>query len=70
MQIIRPELSLYKSQRNLVNAQAGMQHVNLMPKIGLLGAGVFLRQASISEQQAFSYWSCRIKRIMEYKWVI
>jgi outer membrane protein TolC len=42
MQIIRPELSLYKSQRNLVNAQAGMQRVNLMPKIGLLGAGVVL----------------------------
>jgi outer membrane protein TolC len=42
MQILRPELSLYKSQRNLVNAQAGMQRVNLMPKIGLLGAGVLL----------------------------
>jgi outer membrane protein TolC len=42
MQIIRPEVSLYKSQRNLVNAQAGMQRVNLMPKIGLLGAGVVL----------------------------
>lgn len=40
MQIMRPELSFYKSQRNLVNAQAAMQHVNLMPKIGLLGAGV------------------------------
>ena len=42
MQILRPELSLYKSQRNLVNAQARMQRVNLMPKIGLLGAGVVL----------------------------
>jgi len=42
MQIIRPELLLYKSQRNLVNAQAGMQRVNLMPKIGLLGAGVVI----------------------------
>jgi outer membrane protein TolC len=41
-EIVRPELSLYKSQRNLLNAQAGMQHVNLMPKIGLLGAGVLL----------------------------
>ena len=40
--IIRPELSLYKSQRNLVIAQSDMQHVNLMPKIGLLGAGVLL----------------------------
>jgi outer membrane protein TolC len=40
VQIIRPEISLYKSQRNLVNAQAGMQHVNLMPKVGLLGVGV------------------------------
>jgi len=41
-EIIRPELSLYKSQRNLVIAQSDMQHVNLMPKIGLLGAGVLL----------------------------
>ena len=39
-QIIRPELSLYKSQRNMVEAQAGMQRVSLMPKVGLLGAGV------------------------------
>jgi outer membrane protein TolC len=39
-EISRPELYLYKSQRNLVNAQAGMQHVNLMPSLGLLGAGV------------------------------
>ncbi|ANE51941.1 TolC family protein [Flavisolibacter tropicus] len=42
MQVIRPELSLYRNQRNLVNAQAGMQRVKLMPKIGLLGAGVVL----------------------------
>jgi outer membrane protein TolC len=42
MDIGRPELSLYKSQRNLVNAQAGMQNVNLMPRIGFLGAGVLL----------------------------
>ncbi|HEY3402333.1 MAG TPA: TolC family protein [Ohtaekwangia sp.] len=41
-QIIRPELSLYKSQRDVVNAQYGMQQVSLMPKIGLLGAGVML----------------------------
>jgi outer membrane protein TolC len=39
-QIIRPELSLYKSQRDLVDAQAGMQRVSLMPKVGLLGAGI------------------------------
>ena len=39
-QVTRPELSLYKSQRNLVNAQSGIQLVNMMPKIGLLGAGV------------------------------
>ena len=42
LQIIRPELSLYKSQRNLVNAQAEMQKVNLMPKLGLLGAAVLI----------------------------
>jgi len=41
-EINRPELSYYKSQQNLVNAEAGMQKVNLMPKIGLLGAGVMI----------------------------
>jgi outer membrane protein TolC len=41
-QILRPELSLYKSQRSLVNAQSDLQRVSLMPKIGLLGAGVML----------------------------
>ena len=42
LQIMRPELSLYKSQRNMVNAQSDLQRVSLMPKIGLLGAGVML----------------------------
>lgn len=42
LEIIRPELSLYKSQRYLVNAQAGMQKVDMMPKIGILGAAVVL----------------------------
>ncbi|HSB92965.1 MAG TPA: TolC family protein [Flavitalea sp.] len=42
MDILRPELSFFKSQRNLANAKADMQRVNLMPKIGLLGAGVVL----------------------------
>jgi outer membrane protein TolC len=42
LQIIRPELSLYKSQRSLINAQSEMQKVNLMPKLGLLGAAVLI----------------------------
>lgn len=41
-QIMRPELSLFKSQRNMINAQSSMQRVSLMPKVGLLGAGVML----------------------------
>lgn len=41
-EISRPELSMYESQRNLVNAWAGMQRVSNMPKIGLLGAGVLI----------------------------
>jgi outer membrane protein TolC len=45
MQIQRPELNYYKSQRTLVNAQAEMQKVDMMPKIGLLGAGVLLAPA-------------------------
>jgi outer membrane protein TolC len=42
LQIIRPELSLFNKQRNLVNAQSEMQHVNMMPKLGLLGAAVLI----------------------------
>jgi outer membrane protein TolC len=41
-EISRPELSRYESQRNLVDARAGMQRVSNMPKIGLLGAGVLI----------------------------
>ncbi|MBL0738418.1 TolC family protein [Flavobacterium sp. GN10] len=40
--IKRPEQLLFASQRNLVNAQSEMQKVSLMPKVGLLGAGVVL----------------------------
>ncbi|HEX6227393.1 MAG TPA: TolC family protein [Chryseolinea sp.] len=40
--MMRPELSLYQSQRNIVDAQSEMQRVSLMPKIGLLGAGLML----------------------------
>ncbi|MDQ6471591.1 TolC family protein [Flavobacterium sp. LHD-80] len=40
--INRPEQKRFESQRNLVNAQSDMQKVNLMPKVGLLGAGVIL----------------------------
>jgi len=42
MSIARPELSLYASQRNLLNAQADTRRVGLMPKLGLLGAGFML----------------------------
>ncbi|WP_294961353.1 TolC family protein [uncultured Flavobacterium sp.] len=40
--IKRPEQQLFASQRNLVTAQSEMQKVNLMPKVGLLGAGIAL----------------------------
>jgi len=40
--ISRPELSLFEQQRNLINAQAQMHNVSLMPKFGLMGAGVVL----------------------------
>lgn len=36
----RPELELYKQQRSLLEAQSGMNNVKLMPKVGILGAGV------------------------------
>lgn len=53
--ILRPELSLYKSQRNLVNAQAGMHRVNVMPKIGLLGAGILLAPGLGNDGSALSF---------------
>jgi len=40
--INRPELLRFTSQRNLITAQSDMQKVSLMPKVGLLGAGVVL----------------------------
>lgn len=54
LQIARPELALYKSQRNLVNAQAGMQKVNLMPKVGLLGAGLMLAPGLSNDNSAMT----------------
>ena len=42
-EIVRPELKQYETQRMLLNAQGGMQRVSLMPKIGLLGAGVMIQ---------------------------
>ena len=38
----RPELDLYANQLKLVEAQAEINKVTLMPKIGLLGAGIFI----------------------------
>lgn len=40
--ILRPELSLYASQRSLVDAQLSVQHAGLMPRVGLLGAGLLI----------------------------
>lgn len=52
--ILRPELSLYKSQRNLVNAQSSMQRVSMMPKVGLLGAGFMIAPGIGMDQSSFS----------------
>lgn len=38
----RPELIWYNSRTRLAETQAAMDHVALMPKVGLLGAGVFV----------------------------
>ncbi|HKO76469.1 MAG TPA: TolC family protein [Flavobacterium sp.] len=40
--IKRPEQLLYSEKRELLKAQSDMQKVNLMPKVGLLGAGIAL----------------------------
>ena len=42
LEVKRPELSLFASQMRLNEAQAGMNTVSLMPKLGLLGAGIFI----------------------------
>lgn len=41
--IIRPELKLFESQRVLVSAEDDKRKVELMPKIGVLGIGVMLQ---------------------------
>ena len=38
----RPELKLYANQLKLVEAQEEINKVSLMPKIGLIGAGIFI----------------------------
>ncbi len=38
----RPELSLYSNQLKLIESRSALNQVSLMPKIGLLGAGVLI----------------------------
>ncbi len=38
----RPELTLYANQLKLIEAQSEISKVSLMPKIGLMGAGIFI----------------------------
>lgn len=40
--INRPELSMFSSQRAMIDAQAGLNRSTLYPKIGVLGFGTFL----------------------------
>jgi outer membrane protein TolC len=42
LEINRPELQMFNSQRSLVGAQAKLNKATLIPKFGLLGFGVFL----------------------------
>ena len=42
LQINRPELTMYANQLKLIEAQAEINKVTLMPKIGLMGAGIFI----------------------------
>lgn len=42
LSIHRPELAKFSSQRDLINAQATMNKATLMPKLGVMGFGVFL----------------------------
>ena len=42
LQINRPELIMYANQLKLIETQAEINKVTLMPKIGLMGAGIFI----------------------------
>ena len=42
IEIMRPELQLFEQQRNLYNAQNDAITAQLMPKLGLMGFGVFM----------------------------
>ena len=42
LQINRPELTMYANQLKLIEAQSAINKVTLMPKIGLMGAGIFI----------------------------
>jgi len=42
LSIHRPELTKFNSQRTLINAQAELNKATLMPKLGVMGFGVFL----------------------------
>jgi len=42
LSIHRPELAKFSSQRALINAQAQLNKATLMPKLGVMGFGVFL----------------------------
>lgn len=42
LSIHRPELTKFNSQRALINAQAELNKATLMPKLGVMGFGVFL----------------------------
>ncbi len=42
LSVHRPELTKFSSQRALINAQAELNKASLMPKLGVMGFGVFL----------------------------
>lgn len=53
--INRPELSLYQHQRNYTETQNLLNKVGNMPKVGLLGAGIFMEPgASLGTQKITS----------------
>lgn len=40
--LLRPEMKLFESQRALIDAEDEMRKVAIMPRLGIMGAGVFL----------------------------
>jgi len=50
----RPEMNLYSNQLKLIESRSGFNEVSLMPKVGLIGAGVLIQPGLSFGQSKFN----------------